>query len=406
MRISTAQFQRASITAILDRQVELSKLQNQMASGKRVLSPADDPVAATRAQTISEAIDKTKQYQENGSVVNSRLGLMDATLSSFMDNLQRLNELTIQANNDSLSKQDRATIAKEVSVRLDQLQALANTQDANGEYIFAGGKVTTQPVNFNGTSYTYQGDDTARSLEVGAGIYIQQTDPGSEVFFNVPTGSPATGYLADITPTNTGTGTIDSQSVSITNPLAVTNHKYQITYTGANFTVSDVTQIPAVGVATVPAAPTPGTAFTFDGLQVTINGAPAAGDQFIVEPSTSEDVFTTVKRLADSMTMTIATPADLTLSQNDMRKSIEQIHNVIDHIALARAGIGGRQNSVDSQKSINEDVNLNLNQVKSDLMDLDYAQAASELNLKLTGMQAAQQVYVKAQGLSLFNLIG
>lgn len=405
MRISTAQFQRASINAILDRQVELSKLQNQMATGKRVLTPADDPVAATRAQTISEAIDKTKQYQDNTSVVNSRLGLMDSTLSSFVDNLQRLNELTIQANNDTLSKLDRATIAKEVQVRLDALQALANTQDANGEYIFAGSKVTNQPVAFNGTAYSYQGDDTKRSLEVGAGIYVQQTDPGSEVFFNVPNGSPSTGYLADINPANTGTGTVDSQSVTITNPLAVTKHKYQITYTGANFAVSDVTQIPAVAVATVPAAPGPGTPFTFDGLQVTINGAPAAGDQFVLQPSTSEDVFTTVKRLADSMTMTIATPADLTLSKNDMRKSIEQIHNVIDHILLARASIGGRQNTVAGQKNINDDVNLSLQNVKSDLIDLDYAKAASELNLKLTGMQAAQQVYVKAQGLSLFNLI-
>jgi flagellar hook-associated protein 3 FlgL len=404
MRISTAQFQRASISAILDRQVELSKLQNQMATGKRVLSPADDPVAATRAQTISEAIDKTKQYQNNGSVAASRLQLMDSALGEFENNLQRLNELTIQANNGTLSQLDRATIAKEVQVRLDSLQSIANTQDANGEYIFSGSQVTNKTVAYNGTSFTYQGDDTQRSLEVGAGIYLPETSAGSDVFFNVPNGSRSNGYLSDINPANTGTGTIDS--VRVTNNLALTKHKYQIDYVGPNFTVTDVTQIPAVAVATVPAAPGPGTPFTFDGLQVTINGAPVAGDQYVLEPSTSEDVFTTVKRLADSMTMTITTPADQVLSTSDMRRSIEQLQNAIDHISLARADIGGRLNSVDSQNSINEDVNLNLQKVQSDLTDLDYAQASSELNLKLTGMQAAQQVYVKAQGLSLFNLIG
>ena len=399
MRISTSQFQKASINAILERQVELSKVQNQLATGKRVMSPSDDPVAATRVHNISGAIAKTNQYQSNASFVSNRLELQDSILGEFVNNLQRISELSIQANNDHLTQLDRSTIAKEVQVRLDALVSLGNTQDANGEFIFAGGKVTTKPIAYNGTAYTYQGDDTTRSLEVGAGVFIQQTDAGSDVFFDIPNGSRTNGYLSDISPANTGTGSINS--VVVSNAAAITKHKYQIDYNGANFVVTDTTT--GAGVATVPPAPGPGTTFTFDGLDVNINGAPAALDQFTLEPSTSEDLYTTVKRLADAMNTPIATPADDVQVKNTLRKSIEQMQNAVDHVLLVRAGIGGRLNSTDSQGGINEDVIFNLEKVRSNLEDLDYAEASSDLNLKLAGMQAAQQVYVKAQSLSLFN---
>jgi flagellar hook-associated protein 3 FlgL len=173
--------------AILERDAALSKTQIQIATGRRIVTPSDDPVGTTQIFPLNEVIEKTKQYLKNSDAAESRLSLEEKNLASVSDILIRVNELAVQGNSDTISAQGRDAIAKELRQHLQALMGVANTKDANGEYLFAGHAVTTQPfVEAPAGTFTYQGDSGQRSVQIGESRLVAVGDPGDEVFMNVP----------------------------------------------------------------------------------------------------------------------------------------------------------------------------------------------------------------------------
>ena len=138
MPLSTSMFQNLAVQAMLDSQAKLSKTQLQVSTGRRILSPADDPSASAQILELSQGKSMAGQYQENGNVATARLQLEEGILANVTNVLQRINELTVQANNATQSNEARRGIASELQERVEELLGLANTQDANGEHIFAG----------------------------------------------------------------------------------------------------------------------------------------------------------------------------------------------------------------------------------------------------------------------------
>ncbi len=401
MRVSTRQFQQTAITGILDRQNALSKTQEQMATGKRILSPADDPVAATRIHSFKESIDILQQYQANADQVKNRLGLEEGILKGVVDSVQRVRELAVAGANGALSDVGRQSIAKEVYTRLESLLGMANTMDANGEYIFGGNQGTTPPFVEAGDAVVYNGDDGQRRLQIGPDFFIANGDAGSDVFMRIKNGNKV--FVTEYNPANTGTATIDGGRVD--DITAYTRHDYTISFPAAGqvLITDDTLGAPVTGF---PQAYTPGQEIVFDGMAVTIGGEPAVGvDTFSVKPSSSQDVFTTVKRLADALNQPSGLASDESKAKMDITRSISELDNVLEHFLNVSASIGSRVNSVDGQVFMNEDTVLNLQEVMSGLEDLDYAEAVGKLNLQMVGMEAAQQVYLKAQGLSLFEFM-
>ncbi len=190
MRIATSQITDNAVTSRQELQPQLAKTQQQLSSGKRVLTPADDPSAAASILSLNQTISLTKQYQRNSSAAQTRLNLEETTLSGASDILQRVRELAIQANNGTMSASDRGAIAAEVTQLSQQLQGLANTTDAGGEYLFAGFKADTQPFTANGAGViTYNGDQGTRLLQIGPQRQIEVGDSGSSVFMNIPASS-------------------------------------------------------------------------------------------------------------------------------------------------------------------------------------------------------------------------
>lgn len=99
---------------MLDRQSELSKTQQQVATGKRILSPSDDVYGSTQILALNKAIDTHVQYEENADVVEARLNQEEISLTQNINVLQRAKELAVQASNVTLSAADRGLIAAEV----------------------------------------------------------------------------------------------------------------------------------------------------------------------------------------------------------------------------------------------------------------------------------------------------
>ena len=406
LRISTSQLFQLGIRSVLDQQAMVSKLQQQIASGKRIQTPADDPAGAVRILDVRQAIDTTAQHQRNINLARERLAIEDSTLGSATDVLRRVRELALQGNNDTQNPQSRAAIASEIRQRLEDLMALANTVGANGEFIFAGFSTKTQPfVVDNVGNVAYQGDTGQRFLQVSATRQVADRDNGADVFMSLATGNGR--FTVGDNPANTGSGIIDPGSV--TNSAALTGDQYRIVF-------SNVAADPAApagqyeifdsaGNSVASAAFTPGAAIEFDGIQTRITGAPNHGDEFNVGPSAEQNVFTTVRDLALALEGDDGSVQSRTRLHNAVSQFLMNIDQAEDKLLQTRAAVGARMNVVDAQENLNEDFTLNLSKTLSSIEDLDFAEAVSLLQQQLTGLEAAQAAFVRVQGLSLFDFL-
>lgn len=187
-RISTALLFDRGIAGMLQQQVKLSETQLQIASGKRILSPKDDPVGAAYALDLKTAISQTEQYQSNADRAYARLEMQESTLKGVDDLLPRIKELTVQGLNDTYSAGDRQAIAEELRQINDELLALANTKDSNGEYIFAGYDADSVPfANPADGVFSYSGDAGTRTLQISPTRQIQDRENGFDVFMDIET---------------------------------------------------------------------------------------------------------------------------------------------------------------------------------------------------------------------------
>lgn len=301
MRISTSFIQQQSVEAMLRQQTELAKTQQQVSTGERILSPSDDPVAAVRVLGIERDLNLTEQYQSNADVAESKLSVTDGVLSSAADILQRIRQLAVQGLNDSNDGNARQAIAEEMNQLNESLLSLANSTDANGEYLFSGYQSNTQA--FDPGTYAYNGDSGQRNVRVGSGYLVEVSEPGDQVFVS---------------------NNLDGSTQAI----------FQ--------TIEDFT-----------------TALNNNDVST----APNNGD-FLSNLDTS-----------------------------------------LGQVLGARTNVGTRLNAIDQQRAVNEASIASLESNRSQLADLDYAEAITRLNQQSVGLQAAQQAYVKVQGLSLFNFI-
>ena len=138
MRISTSGAFQRGVSLMQQIQAALDRTQRQISSGRRLLSPSDDPIASSRTIELRETLSRIQQFERNGNIARNRLGFEESALSSVNDVLQRIRELALQANNATQSDETRRLIAAEVREQLDQLVQLANQQDGNGRFLFSG----------------------------------------------------------------------------------------------------------------------------------------------------------------------------------------------------------------------------------------------------------------------------
>jgi flagellar hook-associated protein 3 FlgL len=398
MRISTHQFYQRALDAILDQQSNLSQTQLQISTGRRILAPSDDPIGSTRILDIEQTLERVRQYRVNGDQVRAGLELEEGTLGRVTDLLQRVRELAVQGNNDTYNNDGRKALGTEVRARLEELTALANTRNANGEHIFAGFQDRVQPfVRDASGAVTYVGDQGQRLTQVGAGTTVAAGDPGSAVFMAVRNGNGtfATAHAAG----NTGTGIIDNGSV--TNLAAWVPDTYTIRFTSA--TTYEVRNSAAVLVTG--GTYQSGTTIAFNGIQTTLTGDPATGDQFTVRPSSHRSVFATFKSLADTLINGTTGTASLAGFHNLMNRALGELDQSLAAVGEFRAAAGSRLAVIETQDGLHQDLLLQLESARSEIGDLDYAEAISRLNRQQIALEAAQQTYVRVAGLSLFNFL-
>lgn len=393
-----------SMTAMQKQQAELQYTQLQLSTGLRVLKPSDDPVAAVKVLNLNTNLGVVDQFGRNANVAAAALSQQESVLDGVNGAIQRIRELAIQGNNPTNHDSARQSIALEIEERFKELLSLANTRDVNGEYLFAGAQTDRIPfVNVSGT-VSYQGDQAQREVQIGDGATVAMRDSGDQVFMSVPNGNGT--IQAKANGANAGTVLVGQYS----SDSSFVADNYTIT-----FTAPATPGAPVGYTVTDDATPTPnviktgvyddGGTLTFPGVNMSLSGKPEVGDTISVQPTQRESMFDMVRGIINGL----KTPGDSankkSVVQNSMAQGIANLDQMLTAVNNQRASVGARLNNIESMETINEDFKLQLDTLKSETQDLDFAEAISRFNLQLTSLQAAQQAYVKTSELSLFRFM-
>lgn len=400
MRVSTAQMHLMSLSSMQARQGEISELQKQISTGVKLNSGEDDPIGMASALRLDHTLAALKQFDSNSVVLGNRLRSQESALSDSGDLLQRARDLTIQASNGILGESDLHSIAVEIRGLRSSLLQVANRDDGTGRMLFAGNRDGVVPFTDSNGNVIYQGDDGQNDVDVAPSVAIADTDPGSAVFLRVTTGDGISRSSASAT--NAGSGRLESAQV--TNSAQWNGSTLQLRFTSSSsYEVVDAGGNPLS--PPVSGAWTPGQAVTAQGVQFTVSGTPAAGDSFILQKAPNQDIFTTLQQLADALDSPGSSDVDVTRRINALRTGQADLVSAQDHLMDIRSTTGIRRSDLENSDLMRSGDSLTLNETLSGLRDTDLADAISQLQLKMTALDAAQRMMSRVQSSSLFDLL-
>lgn len=434
MRVSTAQIFDFGAKGIGRNQFDLFKLQNQLATGRRVLTPEDDPMAAAQALVVEQSKRVSQQFLNNQGDAKGKLGLLDGNLVGLGDLLQHVRERLVQAGNTTLTNADRSYIAQELEARFSELMGIANAQDGAGNYLFSGYQGAVKPFSAIASGAQYDGDDGERLLQVEASRQLPTNVSGADLFNRIRTGNgtfvTATG--GNGAGINQGTGVIDQGSVT---NLAAWNAAINAGYNNLEIrfsvNVAGVTQyeivdpsgptaltaaadfVPGQSIVLkndlVPSPPPPATPVPTDfGASVVISGSPVAGDTFTINSSANQSIFTTLRSTIDMLKSGIGSAAggnSSTEFSNRLAGNLQNIDQALENVSRVRATVGSHLKELDSLTSTGEDLQLQYASSLSELQDLDYNKAITDLSKKKLQLEAAQLSFRQTSQLSLFSIL-
>ena len=398
-RITTAYLFQKTAIDIASKQFDISEIQNQIGTGKRLNKPSDGPAETARVIDLNQAIGRIDQFQRNSIFANQRLGLEDATLSSVNNSLLRVRDLALQANSGSQTGETRAIIRAEVEQRLQELLDYANARDGNGNYLYSGSKNRTQPFTQTATGVAYNGDQNQLSLKISGNRTIVASDSGYDIFVNIKNGNGD--FVTSLNTANTGDGVITVGSV-VDNSVFQAND-FSITFTSP--TTFDVVNNTTATTILAGQNYVSGQAISFNGSEVAISGDPQAGDEFQVNASRRQNVFATLQSFINALGTDPSDPADQAQLTQALDRTISDVDNALQNVLNTRTFIGTRQNSIDTANIENEGAKIELQTTRSQIEDLDYAQAITQLQLQQTTLQAIQGAFAQVRGQSLFNFL-
>ncbi|WP_308597874.1 flagellar hook-associated protein FlgL [Massilia sp. BJB1822] len=412
MRVSSRTIFETGLNQLTSLQSQLSRTQQQLATGRRVLTAADDPVASARALEVTQSKEMNDQFKINRQNARASMSHVDLALGTSGDLLKDIKTLIVNAGNPAQTQKDRDALVVELEGRFNDLLGQANTADGNGNFLFAGYRLNTQPFTQTPTGAVYSGDQGQRDLQVGSGRQLSISESGAAVFEGSLTGNGTFETKAD--PANKGRGGSGVISPgSVTDITKLTGHQYALTFSvvpatpgvpaQTSYTVMDTT----TGVPVTP-APVPyksGEAITFDGIQFDVKGDVADQDVFTVDPSKNQSVFTTVRDLITAMKTAGDGPTARTDLTNKLNNANQNINNALDNVLSVRAKMGAGLKELDYLDNAGDDVDIQYQTTLSKLIEVDPVVAISMFTQQQMTLEAAQKSYKNISGLSLFNYI-
>lgn len=410
MRISSMQVFNIARQGMADVNQDLVKTQEQMSTGKRVLTPADDPVASTKIMQITDELDAIDQYRKNIDIAQNNMAMQESALAGVNNVIQSMQQMAVAAGNTgTLTQSDYRSMASEAGARLDELVNLLNTQNAGGDYIFGGYKSAKPPfAGDSATGFRYHGDDGQQRIKIGNNTSIAATDSGKELFMDVKsTNNTVQTYASPANKSN--------PPVQISIGQVVDQEKYDAFYPkdmvitfgeaadgSRTFTATERSSGRIIeGQQNVPYLA--GQELMLQGVSVRLEGNPVAGDRVMIDSTQKQGVLDTLARFKEAMLAFDGSPESKAALSGVVASTLDNLAHAHTSTLDVVSSLGGRMNTLESTRDLHLDTELLSKDVLSQLRDVDYAEAATRLSQQSMILQAAQQSFLRVSQLTLFS---
>jgi len=411
MRISTNEFLLGSLDDLLAQQSNASQLNRQIATGQTMLDATTDPAGAGAAVGVAGEIHRLAYDAGNAQSAAQEIQSGLSVLQQVATLIDQLRQTALQGANAGEAAATRQALVDTAQNGLQQLVQLANSQDPNGRYIFAGSGADTAPFQtLPSGQVVFTGDAGTNNIEVAPSLTVPVTISGQSIFTDIPAGN--NGVAVTAATSNTGSAYAVPQGVSSISQLTaeqLAGTQYEISFSAGvgntlNYTVASGTGSPgsasyAASSGTVTSGGfTAGSDLLFGGVDVRIAGKPAAGDHFVVQTAATSTLFQTVQDLISAIGNGSSDP--------------QQIQNAIANFDGAQANILSTQAALGSslaeiQGVQNQDgvLSTNAQAQLANLQSINLPQVLANYSESVTALQAAEAAFAKIQNLSLFSLI-
>lgn len=416
-RVATAHMYDTTVRNLATRQSALANLQGNLSSGKRVVRPSDDPVAAAQAERAMTRINRIQTEQRALGAQRDAVIQAESSLGDAVNLMQQMHDLVVSAGNGTFTTSDRATVASQLQGLRTQLQDVANRKDTNGVPLLnALGSGAAPFLN------TMGGFDGLAGQTASSSVGIPNALDGDAAFMFQPQRDAV--FNASVTAATPATHGLGSSAVTSSNPaqLAVDPSgkafQYQINVTYIAGTAPG-TLAAQYSIASTPAgAPLNGTnpyvSADFDpsqpasvpvtaipGLSLNLTGKPEVGDTVQLTLTPSNSIFDTV----DSAIRDIGTAGSSSAASQAVTQALANLDTGLARLSTVRSYAGQLLNRADQISGNQETRSTQLEATRSNAEDLDMIKGISDFQNQQTGYQAALQSYAMVQKLSLFNFL-
>lgn len=184
MRVSAYDKFKVTQNYISNIQYQTQKKQEQIATGKIFNKVSDDPVRVNRSMIIASTESRVSQYQDNISDAKSLLEYLDTVYDNTTSSLEEAQEIAVKGANDTYSSEDRNVMADSIEETIKQIVGFANSQHLD-RYMFSGQKLDTKPIEYDGTNFTYNGNNTEMVINASEEVKVKVSQSAEEVFVPV-----------------------------------------------------------------------------------------------------------------------------------------------------------------------------------------------------------------------------
>jgi len=419
MRISTNEFMLGTLNDMLAQEANVSKLNQEIATGQTVTNATDNPSAAAAVLNIGNQIDQISTNVQNAQATTGTMNETVSVLGEIGNLLNSVQSTALQGATATTNSADRQALASSVQSSLQELVQLANTQLPNGQYIFGGSQATNPPFQMTPTGQVvFKGDGGVNKIEIGPSLQVPIAVSGQSVFMQIADGNGS--FAVSASGKNTGTGVaalggvLDSSLVSSEH---LANTQFEVSFSSAsgslNYTVTSGTGAPgsssfnaSSGVVSSGPYNSATAALAFGGMDITFNGTPAAGDNFIVRTSQNTNAFQALQDIITALQAPVNSSSGAqAIAQQKIQGGLATLNQVQSSMLSAEATLGTSLAEIQAVQTQDNAVNT-VDQVNlSNIQSASLPAVITQFSEGVTALQAAQAAFGKISGLSLFKYI-
>jgi len=145
VRVTNSMLSKSFLRDLNRNQSNLKKINSQLASGKEISRPSDDPYKVARSMQLNSDIKAATQYNENIKDTTNWLDTTDTALQQLENSFQRIRELMVSSGDAAYGVDEKKAIKDEINEKVNEIAQILNT-NFDGKYIFGGTKVNSKPV--------------------------------------------------------------------------------------------------------------------------------------------------------------------------------------------------------------------------------------------------------------------